>query len=116
MRSALMRESVLFGAIVVVAALVNRYRPAHRAQVRRVVILWVFHAAAFGLHYALAATGEMVWSSRLLVVSNLVQAFTVVNLVATFVFSVLLPAIGVALPMIASDLLVGLGYIGTTLG
>ena len=104
----------VFVAIVLLAALVNRYRPAHRAQVRRVVILYLLHLAALGIHYALRMTGETVWAARFLVGSNLLQAFTMVNLGATAIFSVLLPATGVVLPMIASDLLVGLGYIGTT--
>ena len=39
-----------------------------------------------------------------------------VNLAAVGLFSVLLPLTGVVLPMIASDLLVGVGYIAATLG
>jgi small-conductance mechanosensitive channel/CRP-like cAMP-binding protein len=106
----------IFAAIVVVAALVNRYRPAQRTQVRRVVILFFLHLAAFGAHYALKMAGEATWAARLLVAAELLQAFTMVNLGATAIFSVLLPATGVVLPMIASDLLVGVGYIAATLG
>jgi small-conductance mechanosensitive channel/CRP-like cAMP-binding protein len=106
----------IFAAIVIIAALVNRFRPANRTQVRRVVILYVLHLATFGVHYALGITGENVWASRLLVASEMLQAFTLVNLSATALFSVLLPAAGIILPMIASDLLVGIGYIAATLG
>lgn len=116
-----MREEIFwaggtFTAIVVVAALVNRYRPAQRVQVRRVVILFVLHLLAFGAQYALRMTGEVIWAGRLLVAAELLQAFTLVNLGATALFSVLLPSTGVVLPMIASDLLVGIGYIAATLG
>lgn len=106
----------MFAAIVVVAALVNRFRPAHRTQVRRVVILFVLHLITFSVHYAFKSAGETVWASRLLLATELIQSFTMVNLGATAIFSVLLPATGVVLPMIASDLLVGLGYIAATLG
>ena len=106
----------LFAAIVVVAALVNRFNAAHRSRVRRVVILFVLYVVAFGAHFALAAAGETVWAARVLVVAQLLQAFTVVNLGAAALFSVLLPLTGVVLPMIASDLMVGIGYIAATLG
>jgi small-conductance mechanosensitive channel/CRP-like cAMP-binding protein len=106
----------LFAAIVVVAALVNRFNAAHRTRVRRVVILFFLYVVALGLHWALPAAGETTWAARMLVVAQLLQAFTGVNLGATALFSVLLPATGVALPMIASDLLVGFGYMASTLG
>lgn len=106
----------LFAAIVVVAALVNRFNAGHRSRVRRVVILFGLHAAALGAHAALHAAGETVWAQRILVVAQLFQAFTFVNLGATALFSVLLPVTGAILPMIASDLLVGFGYIAATLG
>jgi small-conductance mechanosensitive channel len=106
----------LFAAVVVVAALVNRFNPAHRSRVRRVVILFVLYLVAFGAQWALAAAGETVWAARILVVAQLLEAFTVVNLAACGLFSILLPLTGVVLPMIASDLLVGIGYIAATLG
>ncbi|MBX3227896.1 MAG: mechanosensitive ion channel family protein [Labilithrix sp.] len=106
----------LFAAIVVVAGLVNRFRPAQRQQIRRLVILFLLHVAALGLHHGLAALGEDTWATRALVASELLKAFTLVNLGSTGIFAVLLPAAGVMLPMIASDLLVGVGYIGSTLG
>ncbi|MBX3201646.1 MAG: mechanosensitive ion channel family protein [Labilithrix sp.] len=106
----------LFTAIVVVAALVNRFNTAHRLRVRRVVILFGLYLAAYGAHLALDASGATVWASRVLVAAQLLQAFTMVNLGATALFSVLLPLTGAVLPMIASDLLVGIGYIAATLG
>jgi CRP-like cAMP-binding protein/small-conductance mechanosensitive channel len=117
-----MRQSVtyevlgMFAAIVIVAALVNRFRPEHRQQVRRLVILYVLYLAALGGSMGLHATGETVWTGRLELAADLIQAFTFVNIGATVVFSVALPVAGVMLPMIASDLLVGVGYIATTLG
>lgn len=105
-----------FVAIVVVAALVNRFRPSERTQIRRIVILFSMFVLLAGLHYVLTIAGETTWAPRVLVAAELLQAFTLVNLAATAIFSVLLPATGVVLPMIASDLLVGVGYIAATLG
>lgn len=106
----------LFAAIVVLAALVNRFNAAHRSRVRRVVIMFGLYVLAFVVHWALRAAGETTWAARALVVAELLQAFTVVNVSAVALFSVMLPRTGVILPMIASDLLVGLGYIAATLG
>ena len=106
----------LFAAIVAVAALVNRFNPAHRSRVRRVVILFAVYIVTAAIHWGLRMTGETVWATRVLVASELLQAFTMVNLGATALFSIVLPFTGVVLPMIASDLLVGLGYIAATLG
>lgn len=105
----------LFAAIIVTAALVNRFRPEQRAQIRRLVILYVLHLIALGGHHGLQAIGEHSWAVRFLIASDLFKAFTVINLGSTLVFAVLLPAAGVLLPMIASDLLIGVGYIGSTL-
>jgi small-conductance mechanosensitive channel/CRP-like cAMP-binding protein len=106
----------LLGAIVVVAALVNRFRPAHRAQVRRLVILYVLFVACTGTSIALRSVHEHAWAERFDFGADLLQAFITVNLAATLFFSLLLPATGVVLPMIAGDLLVGVGYIVTTFG
>jgi small-conductance mechanosensitive channel/CRP-like cAMP-binding protein len=106
----------LFAAIVVVAALVNRWSPTHRSRVRRVVILFGLYLVAFAVQWGLQAAGETVWATRVLVIAEMLKAFTMVNLAATGLFSVLLPVTGVVLPMIASDLLVGFGYVAATLG
>lgn len=106
----------LFTAIVIVAGLVNRYRPQQRTQLRRIVILFLLHLVALAAVHALQATGETTWSARFIVGSELLRAFTLVNIGATLIFSVLLPATGILLPMIASDLLVGMGYIAATIG
>ena len=106
----------LFVAIVILAGLVNRYRPDQRTQVRRVVILYLLHVLALGAFHGLHVLGETTWANRFLIGSELLKAFTLVNLGATLVFSVLLPAAGIMMPLIASDLLIGVGYIASTLG
>ena len=116
MRSEVAWAVGLFVAAVLTAALVNRFAPHHRARLRRVVVLFFVYLVAVGLHLALEAAGVPVWSRRLLVAAELLQAFNAVNLGATLAFTVALPAMGVVVPMIASDLLVGFGYVLATLG
>ncbi len=106
----------LFGAVVATAALVNRFAPADRPRVRRVVILFVIYLVVVAIHHTLDVLGEQTWSTRLLVAAELFRVFTVVNVAAILGFSVVLPKAGVVVPMIASDLLVGVAYLATTLG
>ena len=101
---------------MITAALVNRIRRAHRPRLRRVVILYVLFAVALGGGFAFEAAGLPAWSSGCYLAADLLKAFTLVNLVATIVFSAILPVVGIMLPMIASDLLAGVGYGVTALG
>src|SRR5262245_29343932 len=105
----------LFVTIVVLAALVNRYRAAHRVHIRRLVILFALYVAAETVHHALGLMGSPAWATRFGVAGELVEAFTVVNIASTAIFSVVLPATGLVFPTIAGDLLVGIGYIAATL-
>ncbi|MEO7734182.1 MAG: mechanosensitive ion channel family protein [Kofleriaceae bacterium] len=105
----------LFVAVVITAALVNRFRPIQRPRLRRLVTIFAIYVAATGAGIGFHAAGLPAWSSGCLVTAQIFQAFTLVSLSATLVIAIALPAIGVDLPMIASDLLVGLGYVVVTL-
>jgi len=106
----------LFAAVILTASLVNKFAESHRPRLRRVVILYVVYVVALGAFFALSAFGSETWARRLLVAAELLQAFTLVNVVSMLGFSVALPRSGVTVPMIATDLAVGLGYILATLG
>ena len=106
----------MFAAVIVAAAIVNVLAPAKRVLVRRFVILFVVYIACLALHYAFEAAGLAKWASRMKVAAELLQAFTVVNILGTVGLTVGLPRLGVQMPMIASDLLIGFGYILATLG
>ncbi|HSO36762.1 MAG TPA: mechanosensitive ion channel family protein, partial [Labilithrix sp.] len=107
----------LFVGVCVTAAFVNALAPEQRVRIRRIVILFVVYIACLGVHYAIdAAGGSAKWSRNMLVAAELLQAFTVVNIVGTVGFSVVLPKVGVSVPMIASDLAVGFGYLLATIG
>ncbi|MBC7978167.1 MAG: mechanosensitive ion channel, partial [Myxococcales bacterium] len=102
-------------AVVITAALVNRFRPMQRPRLRRLVTIFAIYATATGAGIGFHATGLPAWSSGCLVAAQIFQAFTLISLSATVVIAIALPAVGVDLPMIASDLLVGLGYVVVTL-
>lgn len=106
----------LFGALVVVAILVNRYRPQERRMLRRAAILFVLTVLAEILLGVATAFDSAPWESRLAFVSRLLSGFTGINLGAVVVFDLLLFSLGVELATIASDLAVGIGYILVSAG
>jgi len=101
----------VFVAIVVTAALVNRFRPIQRPRLRRLVTVFALFAAATATGVGFDAARLPTWSSGCLTAAEVLQAFTLISLSATLVFAIMLPAVGLELPMIASDLIVGLGYV-----
>ena len=98
-------------AVVIVAALVNRFRPELRPRLRRMVTVFALFAAATGTGLGLIGADEPSWGHGCLVAAQILQMFTLVSLAATLVLGLALPVVGVVLPMIASDLIVGVGYL-----
>jgi small-conductance mechanosensitive channel len=105
----------LLAGLVVIAALVNATHPAHRARLRRPVTLLILFGIGVAGGYAFDAAAQPAWSTGFFIAADVLRAFTLVTLAALLVFSVILPATGVMLPMIASDLIVGVGYIAATI-
>jgi small-conductance mechanosensitive channel/CRP-like cAMP-binding protein len=105
----------LFLAVVIVAALVNRFRPVQRPRLRRLVTVFALFATATVMAIGFDAAELPAWSGGTWVAAQILQAFTLVSVSATAVFAVMLPGVGIELPMIASDLIVGLGYVVVTL-
>jgi small-conductance mechanosensitive channel/CRP-like cAMP-binding protein len=105
----------LIAGFIVIAALVNAVHPAHRSRLRRPITVIILFAIALAGGYAFAATDQPAWSNGFYIAADVLRAFTIVTLAALLVFSVILPATGVMLPMIASDLLVGVGYVTATI-
>ena len=79
-------------------------------------LCFALYILAFGAAAALHAAGAEVWAERLRILSDLLEAFTVVNIAGLAIFDLALPAIRVELVSITSDLLVGLAYMATTIG
>jgi small-conductance mechanosensitive channel len=105
----------LFLAVVIVAALVNRFRPAQRPRLRWLVTVFALFATATLAGIGFQTAGLASWSDGTLLAAQILQAFALISLSATLVIGVVLPAVGIELPMIASDLIVGLGDIVATL-
>jgi small-conductance mechanosensitive channel/CRP-like cAMP-binding protein len=101
----------LLAGIVLAAGLVNAVRPLHRPRLRRLITLLVLYVVALAGGYGFEAAGMSQWSTALFIASDILRAFLIVNIAAVLAFSVVLPATGVMLPMIATDLLVGVAYI-----
>jgi small-conductance mechanosensitive channel/CRP-like cAMP-binding protein len=105
---------VLVGAsLVFVTYLVNRYAPQKRVRIRRVVILFGLYLLTFGLSVGLVAAGFGRVGDVVRVVSTILQAFTIINLIALAIFELALPAMRVDLLSITTDLLTGVAYIVT---
>ncbi len=105
----------LFLAVVIVAALVNRFRPAQRPRLRRLVTVFALFATATLAGIGFQTAGLASWGDGTLLAAQILQAFTLISLSATLVIGVGLPTVGIELPMIVSDLIVGVGYVVATL-
>jgi CRP-like cAMP-binding protein/small-conductance mechanosensitive channel len=105
----------LFVAVVITAALVNRVRPQHKQRIRRLVVNYALYGIAVGMQLGFDAIDLPTWANTIDVIAELLKSYIVVSLAATIAFTVILPSVRVELPMIASDLIVGLGIIAATL-
>jgi small-conductance mechanosensitive channel/CRP-like cAMP-binding protein len=104
-------------ALVLIAALVNRFAPAKRARIRRALFLY----ALFGLSTIASEVLAHVsapritgWSETNAVIACMVGAFTCVELAGMTIFDLLLPAVGVKLVTITSDIVIGFAYVFAT--
>lgn len=107
--------AAIAGAILLVAFLVNRFTPARRKLLRRLVFIFGLYLLAFGTAAILAKARVDVWPGRIELVALLAGTFTIISLVAIAVFELALPAVGMRLVSITTDLVVGLSYIVATI-
>ena len=105
----------LFAGVLVSAALINRFRPNHRARVRRLVLTYALYAIGLTCTHLFAELDRPTWAANIAVASEVLQSFTLITIAATVIFIVGLPALKMELPAIASDLIVGIGMIAATL-
>jgi len=108
--------ALLFVAFLVIAVLVNRFRPTERRMLRRATILVVFALLAEILLAIADTTGSHLWEERIGWAARLLDGFLAVNLAAGLLFDLVLFAVGIELATIVSDLAIGVGYIAITLG
>jgi small-conductance mechanosensitive channel/CRP-like cAMP-binding protein len=109
--------AALGAALVLVAALINRFARAKRPRIRRALFLY----ALFGVS---TIAGEILarveaprvtgWLETNALIACMLGAFTCVELAGLAVFDLLLPALGIALVTITSDIVVGFSYVFAT--
>jgi small-conductance mechanosensitive channel/CRP-like cAMP-binding protein len=106
--------ALLGAGFLLVAFLVNRFAPANRRRLRRGLLLYLVFLALTGAEHALQhlpIPSVAAWGEHLHLVAGLAAAFTCVELCALLVFRLLLPAVGVQLVAITSDVFVGFAYL-----
>jgi len=104
----------LAGGIVVIAALVNWIARSQRRRLGRVVIL--FGGCAVATAAAIVVSRfDMGWAHGLSIAADLFAALTIATCAGMLLFLIVLPTASVKLPMIAGDLVVGVGYIVATI-
>jgi small-conductance mechanosensitive channel/CRP-like cAMP-binding protein len=107
-------------ALVLVAALINRFSPARRPRIRRALVLYV-------LFVLLAVTAQILphlpnvrwlatWTEYTELIADVFATLTCVELTCLAVFDLFFPAVGVVLVTLTSDIVVGLAYIVAVFG
>ncbi|HEY1546429.1 MAG TPA: mechanosensitive ion channel family protein [Kofleriaceae bacterium] len=108
--------AALLAATVVTAAAVNRFVPVAKSRVRRSAIVFVLYALSLGITLGLRFCEADAWANRFEIATELLRAFALVGVAGTLVFAIFFKLVGLSIPTIASDLLVGVAYIVTALG
>jgi small-conductance mechanosensitive channel/CRP-like cAMP-binding protein len=103
-------------AIILTAAGVNRFTPSARGRLRVLTILYVLYLIALGTAHSLRYSGQASWADRVFILAEVLRAFTLVGTVGLVVFRLFFAGLHISVPTIASDLLVGVGYIIATVG
>ena len=105
--------------LLAIAFLVNRFAAAKRGRIRSALLLYLVFLAAFVSARVLDhvhAADVRSWVDHVGLVRDASGAFTLVTLLALAVFELALPAVGVRLVTITSDILIGLAYVFAGLG
>jgi small-conductance mechanosensitive channel/CRP-like cAMP-binding protein len=103
-------------AVVLLAFLVNRFAPKKRRRIGRVVTIFGFYLVATAVCAAFETGGAPRWASRVHLIADLLEAFTIINIAGLAVFDLTLPALRVEPATITTDLLIGLAYVAATIG
>ncbi len=106
-------------ALVLVAALINRFAPAKRPRIRRALVLYVLFVLLAGTAQILghlSAPAMATWTAYAELLAGVFAAFTCIELTCLLVFDLFFPAVGVVLVTITSDIIVGLAYIFAVFG
>lgn len=105
----------LFAGIVFVAWLVNRFAPSKRRRIRRTLIPFLLYLVLWGIAATLHAGHATDWANRIRVASELFEFYAIINLAGLIVFDLVLPACRIDAAVIVADLILGGGYIVSTI-
>jgi small-conductance mechanosensitive channel len=105
----------LFGAIVAVAWLVNRFAPSKRRRIRRTLIPFILYLVLWAISATLGASHVSEWAARIRVIAELFELYAIINLAGLAVFDLVLPALRIDAAVIVADLIIGGGYIVSTI-
>jgi small-conductance mechanosensitive channel len=111
--------AALGAALLVVAALVNRFAPDKRRRIRRALFLYVSFVLLAGADHALGHVHKPAahaWSEAVRLVGDLASAYCCTDLFAIVVFDLLLPALGVVTLAITSDIFILFAYVFASVG
>ncbi len=99
--------------VALVGALVGRFAPSHRPQVRRALYLVGLYWLALGAHLVFVAAGasDATLGGFLRHTLSLLAIATTIKLAGLLVFDLLLPRVGLELPSIVEDLALGTAYL-----
>ncbi len=112
--------AVIGAALVLVAALINRFSPTRRPRIRRALVLYVLFVLLAGtaqlLPYLPNIRGHATWTEYTELIANVFATLTCVELACLIVFDLFFPAVGIVLVTLTSDIVVGLAYIFAVFG
>jgi small-conductance mechanosensitive channel len=101
-------------ALVLVAALINRFAPSRRGRIRRAFLLYLLYLGCSGAEQLLIhahVPSIASWNDHVHLVGGLLAAFTSVEIAGLLIFDLALPALRVSTVAIASEIVVGFAYV-----
>ena len=98
-------------ALVVVAALVNRFSPERRPALRRLLVLFALHLLAYAGGAGFEDLGLETWSHALSGVGAVLRALLMVGMLSTLVFDVFCPLLRLRVAPITSEASTGAAYV-----
>ena len=102
---------VLAACLIVLAALVGRLAPRKKKRIRRATILLACYGTSFIAAVLLRAVHAEGWSHRVWYAADLFEVLAVIDMVALFLFDVVLLALRIELADIVHDLARGGAYL-----
>jgi small-conductance mechanosensitive channel/CRP-like cAMP-binding protein len=105
----------LGAVIVLLGFLLARFAPRRRKALRRSAALFVLNLLVIGLAAVFSWAGAVRWVGPAAVARDFIEILIVVNLAATFLFDLALPAVRIRFANIVSDLAVGIAYVVSVL-